>query len=126
MINPARKGEFTVRRNRILCLLIVVIMAVLACNPAYALKSSTLCRGSKGEKVRQLQEKLVYLELLDAQHVTGTFGTATAEAVRLFQEQNGLRVSGIANISTQLLLDENVERKRDLDPATWQVIDDGE
>ena len=50
MFNPARKGEFTVRRNRILCLLIVVIMAVLACSPAYALKSSTLCRGSKGEK----------------------------------------------------------------------------
>ena len=84
----------------------------------------TMQYGNRGEKVRQLQEKLIYLDLLDPQHLTGTFGTATADSVRLFQEQNGLRVSGIANIATQLLLDEQVEAKRDLDPATWQVIDD--
>ena len=64
MTNPSRKGEFTVRRNRILCLLIVVVVAVMACAPAYALKASTLCRGSKGENVRLLQQALINLGYL--------------------------------------------------------------
>ena len=86
----------------------------------------TMQFGNRGEKVRQLQEKLAYLGLLDPEHISGTFGTATLEALRLFQQQNGLRPSGIANISTQLLLDERVEYQRNLDPATWQVVDDEE
>ena len=84
----------------------------------------TMHYGNRGEKVRQLQEKLVYLGRLDPAHLTGTFGTATVEAVRAFQKENHLKVSGIANIATQTLLDELVEIRRDQDPATWQVIDD--
>ena len=67
-----RKGEFTVRRNRILCLLIAVVMAVLACGPAYALKATTLCRGSKGENVRLLQQALISFGYLSGQADTVT------------------------------------------------------
>ena len=46
------------------------------------------------------------------------------EAVRAFQQQEkALKVSGIANISTQKRLNELYEAKKDLDPRTWQVID---
>ena len=43
----------------------------------------------------------------------------------LFQQDpdNHLKVSGIANFSTQKRLNELYEEKRDMDPNTWQVID---
>ncbi len=84
----------------------------------------TMHGGNRGEKVRQLQEKLIYLDLMDPAGMTGVYDTLTAETVRAFQEQQQLRPSGIANIYTQLRLDEVVSAKRDLDPRTWQVIDD--
>ncbi len=84
----------------------------------------TMHGGNRGEKVRQLQEKLIYLDLMDPAGMTGVYDTLTAETVRVFQEQHQLRPSGIANIYTQLRLDEVVAAKRDLDPRTWQVIDD--
>ena len=84
----------------------------------------TMHGGNRGEKVRQLQEKLIYLDLMDPAGMTGVYDTLTAETVRTFQEQQQLRPSGIANIYTQLRLDEVVSAKRDLDPRTWQVIDD--
>lgn len=85
----------------------------------------TMQYGCKGEKVRELQEKLAYLGLLEEEHVSGTFGTATVESIRKFQQDpdNHLKVSGIANISTQQRINELFEEKKDLDPNTWQVID---
>ena len=88
----------------------------------------TMQYGCRGNKVRELQEKLVYLNLLEEENITGTFGTSTVEAIRNFQQdpENHLKVSGIANISTQRRLTELYEAKRDLDPNTWQVVDDDE
>ena len=84
----------------------------------------TMQYGCRGMKVRELQEKLAYMELLSEEHITGTYGTATVEAVRVFQQQEkDLKVSGIANISTQKRLNELYEEKKDLDPRTWQVVD---
>ena len=80
--------------------------------------------GNRGEKVRQLQEKLVCLDLLDPQYEDGTFGTATLEALRVFQTSRGLRCNGWANMETQLALDEAVREKVESDPATWTVSDD--
>ena len=82
--------------------------------------------GNRGEKVRQLQEKLIYIGYLAADGMNGVYDTATTEAVRAFQSDNALRISGYANITTQLKLDEVVAAKRDLDPRTWQVIDEDE
>lgn len=86
----------------------------------------TMQYGNHGEKVRQLQEKLAYLGILDSAEIDGVFGAATSEAIRGFQADHGLKVSGIANISTQNLIDAFVEEKRDLDPETWKVIEDDE
>ena len=91
------------RRNRILCLLIVIIMAVLACAPAYALKASTLCRGSKGENVRLLQQALINLGYLSGK-ADGKFGPMTEEAVISFQKANSLTADGLAGTKTLALL----------------------
>ncbi len=86
----------------------------------------TMRYGNSGEKVRQLQEALAYLGYLDARYITGDFGRATAEAVRTFQVHQGLRGSSIATQETQLRLQDAVEWKKDQDPATWTVVDEGD
>ena len=91
------------RRNRILCLLIVIVMAALACGPAYALKASTLCRGSKGENVRLLQQALINLGYLSGK-ADGKFGPMTEEAVIRFQRANSLTADGLAGTKTLSLL----------------------
>ena len=84
----------------------------------------TMRLGNRGEKVRQLQRKLVYVGLLDPQYENGTYGNATAEAVRTLQSMAGLRPYGIANMATQEALDRLVDEKYRDDPATWTVVAD--
>ena len=84
----------------------------------------TMQFGNTGEKVRQLQEKLIFMGYLDPMYETGHFGNATTEAVRAFQADRGLRASGIANITMQLKLDEEVEWKAEHDPEIWTVVDE--
>lgn len=97
---------------------------ILGYGTVHDLADITMSFGNDGEKVRQLQEKLIYLGYLDSAFETGHYGTATSEAVRSFQLSCGIRPSGIANITTQLRLDEEVDLKIDRDPATWTVIDE--
>lgn len=84
----------------------------------------TMRQGNSGEKVRQLQEKMIYLGLLPEGSADGHYGSTTAEAIRLYQEQHGLKEYGIANIQTQALLDKAYEAKRMTDPDAWQIIDE--
>ena len=84
----------------------------------------TMRQGNSGEKVRQLQEKLVYLGLLPEGSADGVYGTATADAITGFQQANGLKVLGIANLETQKALNKAYQKKVDSDPAMWAVIDD--
>ena len=84
----------------------------------------TMHFGNTGEKVRQLQQKLVYLGYLDESYLTGHFGNATLAAVRAFQEKIGERTSGIAGITMQTALDEAYDEKFARDPDVWTVVDD--
>lgn len=84
----------------------------------------TMRQGNSGEKVRQLQEKLVRVGLLTDADVDGVFGSGTASAVDEFQGRSGIRRTGIANITTQAALDLAVAEAIDKDPATWIVVDD--
>lgn len=83
----------------------------------------TMSAGNRGEKVRQLQDKLAYLGYLDPQDISGTFGRATTEALHAFQRQYGLP-AGVANMATQQKLDEAWQEKYENDPATWTVTED--
>ena len=82
----------------------------------------TMHFGNKGEKVRQLQEKLVYLNFLEPQYVNGFFGNATNAALRAFQLEKGLRPLGWANMTTQQQLDKACQAKYESDPDNWVVV----
>ena len=97
---------------------------ILGYGTVHDLADITMRFGNSGEKVRQLQESLSYLGYLESRYVTGDFGNATAAAVRGFQAACGLRTSSIANMETQLRLQEEVDKKKDQDPLTWTVVDE--
>ena len=84
----------------------------------------TMRQGNSGEKVRALQEKLVYLGLMPEGSADGVYGAATAEAILAFQRAHGLKENGIANIETQKALGVLYQQKVDSDPGMWGVIDD--
>ena len=64
----------------------------------------TLSEGSAGDAVRQLQARLFQLRYLDETAITGTYDTATAVAVVLFQQRHGLSADGIAGPGTLEML----------------------
>ena len=97
---------------------------ILGFGTVHDLADITMRFGNSGEKVRQLQSSLAYLGYLDSKYITGAFGNATADAIRSFQQNHGLKSNSIANMSTQLALQEEVEKKQDSDPLTWTVIDE--
>jgi len=84
----------------------------------------TMRQGNSGEKVRQLQEKMIYLGLMPQGSADGVYGAATTEAITAFQQSRGLKVLGIANMETQAVLDREYAKKADNDPSKWIVIDD--
>ena len=58
---------------------------------------------SEGQEVVNLQMRLRDLGYFNYK-VTGYYGTATADAVRLFQEENGLQVDGTVGPETRGVL----------------------
>ena len=60
-----------------------------------------LSKGSTGDDVKALQEKLVKLGYLAANQVSGSYLTTTENAVIAFQKANKLTVDGIAGQKTQ-------------------------
>ena len=90
-------------RRRFIALLIVMVLAVMACSPAYALNASTLHHGSRGQDVRKMQEALITLGYLKIP-ADGIFGNKTEIAVRKFQRANGLKVDGLVGKKTLELL----------------------
>lgn len=55
--------------------------------------------GSRGEEVKQIQTKLKNWGYYEGE-IDGIYGSATFEAVKKFQEKNGLTVDGIAGTKT--------------------------
>ena len=99
---------------------------ILGYGTVHDLADITMRYGNSGEKVRQLQQSLAYLGYLESRFVTGDFGNATLSALRSFQQAQGIRSNGIANLETQRRLQAEVEKKEDQDPATWTVVDEEE
>lgn len=62
-----------------------------------------LKKGSKGDDVKKLQQRLKDLNYLSG-GVDGDFGNGTASAVSAFQQEAGLPVTGVADEATQIAL----------------------
>lgn len=84
----------------------------------------TMRSGCSGEKVRALQEKLIYLGYMAQGQAGGTYGSGTMQAVTAFQADEGLKQYGIANMATQAALDKRYNQALDQDPNTWLILDD--
>ena len=69
----------------------------------FSIASVDLAQGSEGAAVRRLQIRLKALSYM-ADSATGTYGPATARAVRLFQHYNDLPEDGIATQALQALI----------------------
>lgn len=65
--------------------------------------SSSLKKGSKGDEVKRLQQKLKDLKYYSGS-VDGSYGDGTVTAVKAFQKRNGLTADGIAGAATLKLL----------------------
>jgi len=75
-------------------------------------KSAALKPGSKGNEVRQLQSNLKLLGFFTHHTITDYYGTITSDAVRKFQQQNGLAATGIADSTTLQKIRQAVEQRQ--------------
>lgn len=72
-------------------------------DPSAPTPEPILRTGSAGEEVKELQARLQALGYY-AGEIDGQYGPGTREAVRLFQEQNGLGADGIVGGETRAVL----------------------
>ncbi len=84
----------------------------------------TMRAGNAGEKVRALQERMIYLGLLPEGSADGVYGASTAEAIRAYQMVNGLKINGIANLETQRALEQDYLAEREKDSTAWIIIEE--
>lgn len=98
--------------------------AILGYGTVYDLADVVMRFGNSGEKVKKLQNELVQAGYMEAQYITGRYGSITTQAVKDFQKLMGLNESGIANHETQLRLHAYVVELSKQRPENWIV--DGE
>ena len=82
-------------RERRLCLSLVILFAVniLVIAAAQTVDAATSKKGSSGQKVTEIQTKLKNWGYYSGS-VDGVFGSGTEEAVKKFQQSNGLTADG--------------------------------
>lgn len=74
---------------------------------AMTVPAQTLSTGMSGSSVTELQNNLVEAGYF-ARTVDGAYGSSTAAAVKLFQKDHGLRVTGIADDATQRRIEKSI------------------
>lgn len=89
--NPESPGIGGVRNSK----------PILTANPL--LLASALQRGDEGESVSSLQQTLTQLGFYDGP-ITGLFGALTEEALKRFQQAQGLTPDGVYGVETQAVL----------------------
>ena len=89
---------------QIIAIILINAIVITAISFTYSKTQETLSRlGSRGQEVRQIQQKLQQLGLYTGS-VDGVYGTATQKAVRQFQKNCGITADGIAGPKTLLYL----------------------
>lgn len=92
------KHMHSVRRHRRFCALLLTCVLLTASLPGLA-ASTTLKLGSRGTAVLQLQQALIALGY-DTKGADGKFGKGTEQAVKAYQQANGLTADGKAGVKT--------------------------
>ncbi len=111
---------------RVLLACLVALMLVVSIALAVEYPEGTLHRGITGykEEIECLQYQLFYAGYLgdDISEVDGIFGKKTEAAVKEFQRDHDLEVTGIVDPDTQMLLEqewENSMEPQDADPGLF-------
>lgn len=76
-------------------------VTVGAAGETQAAVSEVLTAGMSGDEVRRFQQRLSELGYLSASFVSGVYDEQTQQAVRQFQQANGLSSDGVAGSATQ-------------------------
>lgn len=84
----------------LILILSILLISVMVYENSYA---QNLAWGSSGAEVTELQNRLSRWGYYDGP-ISGTFGPQTYEAVRLFQQRNGLVVDGVVGPQTRAAL----------------------
>lgn len=97
----ARTFSLRGKSKRFLSLVLALVLVAAAGGGAYYTHTQQTAEvlskmGSRGEEVRQIQQKLKNLGYFTSA-VDGIYGTRTQTAVRNFQRDNGLAVDGIVS-----------------------------
>ena len=92
------KHMHSVRRHRRFCASLLTCVLLTASLPGLA-ASTTLKLGSRGTAVLQLQQALIALGY-DTKGADGKFGKGTEQAVKAYQQANGLTADGKAGVKT--------------------------
>ena len=100
------KKEFRSKKQvflQIIAIILLNALVIAVIGFAYENTETLSSIGSRGQEVRQIQQKLRELGLYSGS-VDGIYGTATQRAVRQFQKNCGITVDGIAGPKTLLYL----------------------
>jgi hypothetical protein len=97
---------------------------ILGYGTVFDIADIAMRKGNEGDKVRTLQNKLVALNLLANNNVSGVFDASTENSIKHFQMDNQLSTTGIADKETQLLL--NAKFKTDMNEEnTFWIVEGG-
>jgi len=97
---------FAEKRERAAAWVLALIAFGLLALLAHA-DAATVAWGSKGEQVRQVQQKLILYGYMDGT-ADGVFGPKTYDAVVWFQRKNGLKADGVVGQATAAALGLNL------------------
>lgn len=75
--------------------------------------------GQRSQNVKSIQERLAELNYLEPKRATGYYGEFTAQAVALFQKQNGLEMTGAVDGITNILLNSNIASPSEIGPIKF-------
>ncbi len=99
--------------KKITAIILAALMVLSIAAAAMGEENKIWQAGDQGEKVSWIQERLKELEYLDREP-TGIFDEATAEALKLFQQDHSLLKTGMADNTTMKMLETVTEKRSDL------------
>ncbi len=98
--------------KRLTALILAVLMVLTAAAAAMGEENRIWQKGDSGEKVSWIQQRLKELEYL-SREPDGVFDEETEEALRIFQRDNGLLATGMADEVTMRVLESATETVSD-------------
>ncbi len=106
--------------KKIIATLLSVILLLSAASAALA-DDGILRPGDTGEEVTHIQQKLIELEYLEGEP-TGIYDEETEDAVRRFQQDNFLLVTGMADEVTREVLETCTQHARSANDIWWDTF----